>query len=208
MSRKDGQEKPQRSCVGCRETRDRNGLIRFVLSPHGEVVPDLEARLPGRGAYTCISAGCVETAIRQRLFNRAFKREVVTPQAEAMAQLVRSLMRDRVLGYLGLANRAGKIVSGSSLVCEAMRSKNKPALILVAHDASSAIADKVLALAAANCVRAERVLTKDVFGSILGKSPRSAVAVRQSGFVERLISEITRYRNFLGEVQGICQKFE
>jgi hypothetical protein len=44
-------------------------------------------------------------------------------------------------------------------------------------------------------------MTKDDFGAILGKAPRSAVAVRSGGFVKQLAGVIERYRNFLGEVQ-------
>jgi hypothetical protein len=43
-------------------------------------------------------------------------------------------------------------------------------------------------------------MNKDVFGAILGKAPRSVVAVKPGGFVAQLMHEIERYRNFLGEV--------
>lgn len=203
MSRTDNKEKPQRSCLCCREPRDRDKLIRFVLSPQGEVVPDLDARLPGRGAYTCISAQCLEKTVKQRGFNRAFKTEVVMPPAAEMVSMVGGLMRDRILGYIGLANKAGKVLSGGTLVSEAIRSKNKPGLILVAADVSEAIGEKIVVLAEVNRIRCEQLLSKDDFGAILGKAPRSAVAIRQGGFVERLAWEIERYRNFLVEVRGL-----
>ena len=203
MPRKNDQEKPQRSCLGCREARDKDQLIRFVLSPQDEVLPDLDAKLPGRGAYICISSRCLENAIKQRQFNRAFKHEVTVFPPDHMAQLVARQMRERILGYLGLANRAGKIVSGGSLVSDAIRGKVKPGLILVAEDISESIGEKIVALAGFNKIRSEHVLTKDDFGAILGKAPRSAVAVRQGGFVARLVSEIERYKNFLGEVQDL-----
>lgn len=200
MARGQTQDKPQRSCIGCREGGDRDRLLRFVVSPQGELVPDLEGKLPGRGAYTCVKARCLQAAIRQRQFNRTFKREVAVPSAERMTEMVAGLMRERILGYLGLANRAGKIVSGSSLVGDALRGASKPGLVLVALDASRSIAEKVLLLASVHGVPARRLLTKEDFGGILGKAPRSAVAVKQGGFIQRLVSEIQRYENFLGEV--------
>lgn len=200
MVRGEAQDRPRRSCVGCREGSDRDRLLRFVVSPQGELVPDLESKLPGRGAYTCIRARCLTAAIRQRQFGRAFKREVAVPSADEMVAVVAGLMRERILGYLGLANRAGKIVSGSSLVGDALRGAVKPGLVLVALDASPSIAEKVLLLASVHGVPALRVLTKEEFGDILGKAPRSAVAVKQGGFVQRLVNEIQRYDNFLGEV--------
>ena len=56
-------------------------------------------------------------------------------------------------------------------------------------------------LAAVHHIACIRIMAKDDFGSILGKAPRSAVAVRAGGFVAQLKHEIERYRNFLGEVQ-------
>lgn len=200
MPRKDAKEKPQRSCLGCRQTRDQDKLIRFVLSPQGEVVPDIDARLPGRGAYSCVSSECLKTVVKQRQFSRAFKQEARTMAPDEMAALVSRLLRERILGYLGLANRAGKIISGGSLVSDAIRAKLKPGLVLVATDVSEAIGEKIMQLAAVHGVACASVLTKDDFGAILGKAPRSAVAVRPGGFVAQLASEIERYRNFLGEV--------
>ena len=201
MSRHSGAEKPQRSCLACRETRDRDRLIRFVLSPSGEVVPDLDAKLPGRGAYTCINAACLAAAVKQRQFSRAFKREASVPPPDQMTGLVSRLLLERVMGYIALANKAGKVIAGGSLVGEALKGKDKPGLVLVAEDISEAIGEKIVAQAAGNGVACQRILTKDDFGALLGKAPRSAVAVKASGFVAQLLKTIERYRNFLGEVQ-------
>jgi uncharacterized protein len=203
MSRKDNKDKPQRSCLCCRESFDRDRLIRFVLSPQGEVLPDLDSRLPGRGAYTCSSAVCLEKTVRQRGFNRAFKTEVTVQSADEMVAMVANLMRERILGYIGLANKAGKVISGGTLVSDAIRGKNKPGLILVAADVSEAIGEKIVVLAGVNGICCEKILSKDDFGAILGKAPRSAVAIRHGGFVERLVFEIERYRNFQVEVRGL-----
>jgi uncharacterized protein len=201
MARQTRHEAPQRSCLGCRTQRDKVDLLRFVLSPQAEVVPDLDGKLPGRGAYTCNSSACLVAACRQHQFNRAFKCEVTTAPAEEMVALVGRLMHERVLGSLGLANRAGKIISGGSLVSDALRSGNKPGLVLVATDVSAAIGERIETLADVHRIPRLRVMTKDEFGAILGKAPRSAVAVRPGGFVKQLATILERYRNFLGEVQ-------
>jgi len=201
MSRREGAEKPQRSCLACRESRDRDRLIRFVLSPQGEVVPDLDAKLPGRGAYTCTSAACLAAAVKQRQFSRAFKQEVAVPPADQMTELVARLLRERIMGYIALANKAGKVIAGGSMVGEALKGKTKPGLVLVARDVSEAIGEKIAAQAAGSGVACQWILTKDDFGALLGKAPRSALAVKSSGFVAQLLKTIERYRNFLGEVQ-------
>lgn len=196
-------EKPQRSCLGCRQARDRDALIRYVLSPQGELVVDIEAKLPGRGAYTCVSQACLQSALKQQQFNRAFKREVAAVAPDEMTGQVGGIMQRRILGYIGLANKAGQVISGGSLVSDAIRGGHKPGLILVATDVSEAIGEKIELLAAVHHVACRRILNKDDFGAILGKAPRSAVAIRAGGFVAQLTYEIERYRNFLGEVQNL-----
>jgi predicted RNA-binding protein YlxR (DUF448 family)/ribosomal protein L30E len=197
------QKKPQRSCLGCRKTRDRDALIRFVISPQGELVADIEAKLPGRGAYTCVSQTCLQAALKQRQFSRGFKREVVAATPDEMTGLVGAIMQRRILSYIGLANKAGQVISGGSLVSDALRSGHKPGLILVATDVSEAIGEKIELLAAVHRIACFRSMKKDDFGAILGKAPRSAVAIRAGGFVVQLTYEIERYRNFLGEVQNL-----
>ena len=164
---------------------------------------DIEAKLPGRGAYTCVSQTCLQAALKQRQFSRAFKREVITVAPDEMIGQVGDCMRRRILGYLGLANQAGQVISGGSLVNEAIRGGRKPGLILVAADVSEAIGEKIELLAAVHHIMCFRIMKKDDFGAILGKAPRSAVAISAGGFVARLAHEIERYRNFLGEVQNL-----
>ena len=182
---------------------DSDRLLRFVLSPTGELVPDLDGKLPGRGAYTCISARCLETAVRQRQFSRGFKCEVTLPPLETVIGMVAGLLKDRVIGAIGLANKAGKVVSGGSLVADSLRSANRPGLVLIATDVSESIGERLEGVAKMHSVPYRRLLTKDVFGEILGKAPRSALAVRQGGFVAQLKRTIERYSMFLGE-EGVA----
>lgn len=193
-------DKPQRSCLACRKTTDRDYLIRFVLSPDGEVMVDLDAKLPGRGAYTCNKMSCISDSIQKRQFSRAFKSEIKTPSPEILIKNIKERLQSKILGYIGLANKAGKLTSGGSMVTDAMRSTNKPGLILLAIDISESIAEKIENSATYYTIPCLRVLTKDDFGVIIGKAPRSALAIKQGGFVAQLIYEIQRYRNFLGEV--------
>ena len=64
---------PMRMCVGCREMKPKKELLRVVKSPEGQVSIYVTGRKPGRGAYVCKSAQCLEKAIRQRQLERAFE---------------------------------------------------------------------------------------------------------------------------------------
>lgn len=200
MPRKGNAEAPQRSCLGCRTSKDKELLIRFVLTPEMEIWPDLESRLPGRGAYTCIDKRCLAAAVEQRQFKRSFKHDVSVMPAEQLVEYVRQQLHGRIIGLIGLANKAGLITGGGSMVIDALKSKKKPGLVIVASDVSEAIGAKITYAAAAHHAQHRTVLTKDDIGAILGKAPRSAIAVASGGFVAQLVKAIDRYRNFLGEV--------
>jgi len=193
-------ESPQRSCLGCRTSKDKNQLIRFIQTPDMEILPDLESRLPGRGAYVCIDKRCLNAAIAQRQFKRSFKHDVTVMPAEQLIEHVRLQLHNRIIGLIGLANKAGLITGGSSMVIDALRSKKKPGFVIVAKDVSEAIGDKIIQAATVHRVQQRTVLTKDDFGVILGKAHRRAIAVASGGFVAQLVRAIDRYTNFLGEV--------
>ena len=61
-----------RTCVGCRVCTAKSDLLRLV-AVGGDIVPDPQARLPGRGAYLHPSQECFELAQRRRALPRALR---------------------------------------------------------------------------------------------------------------------------------------
>lgn len=92
------------------EVMDEARLVRFVAGPDGVVVPDLARKLPGRGLWVAADRASVETAARKGLFSRAAKAKLSAP-ADLADQVSERLTR-RVLDGLGLARRAGELISG------------------------------------------------------------------------------------------------
>lgn len=194
---------PQRSCIACRREGDKATFLRFVLAPDGGIAPDIEDKLPGRGAYTCISRRCLQDAVKRRQFGRSFKGAVAAVDGEALDRLVVSLMERRISGYLALANKAGAAVSGGDAVERTLRATPPPGLLVLASDISAAIAEKLEGLALRVGSAVQRALTKEALGHLLGKeSDRSAVAITSPGFSQSLIKEIARYRDYLKEESG------
>ena len=62
---------PLRQCIGCREQKPKNQLIRVVRSPEGEVSLDFRGKAPGRGAYLCRDAACLKKALKSKALERA-----------------------------------------------------------------------------------------------------------------------------------------
>ena len=61
-----------RTCVGCRARAPKPELLR-VVAEGTVVVPDVEARKPGRGAYLHRDPQCLDLAERRRALGRALR---------------------------------------------------------------------------------------------------------------------------------------
>ncbi|MBL0403597.1 RNA-binding protein [Microvirga aerilata] len=124
---------PERTCIVTREANSPAGLIRFVLGPDNQVVPDLKHKLPGRGAWVTARLDVVEEAAKRRLFSRAFKTEARAP--ETLARDIERLLRDDLRQGLSLANKAGAVITGFHKVESAITDKPIVALIHAAEAA-------------------------------------------------------------------------
>ena len=79
---------PIRQCLGCREHKPKNELIRVVRSPDGEVSLDFRGKKPGRGAYVCPDNQCLAKVRKSRALGRAFSAPLPAEVWEALeAQL-------------------------------------------------------------------------------------------------------------------------
>lgn len=189
-------EQPQRSCIACRQVLSKTDLLRFVQAPDRILVPDLQGKLPGRGAYTCLKRSCVAQALARKQFSRAFKGDVTLPPADELIHQIVGLMESRVNSYLALANKAGKIVSGNEQVMDFLR-KGKKGILVVASDISPDIGEKLFQTARRSNMDCFSFSTKDALGALLGKGLRSALIVTESGFLDVIRNEMGKYRNFL-----------
>ena len=76
---------PMRMCVGCREMKPKRELMRVVKSPQGEIAIDATGKMPGRGAYVCKDAQCLQKAVKTRQLERALEHPIDTAVFEALA---------------------------------------------------------------------------------------------------------------------------
>jgi len=72
MSRKN-KHIPQRTCIACRQTRNKRDLVRLVCASDGVVELDLLAKKPGRGAYLCPRKDCWERGLKGNSLERALR---------------------------------------------------------------------------------------------------------------------------------------
>ncbi|MDP7286341.1 MAG: YlxR family protein, partial [Dehalococcoidales bacterium] len=65
--------KPQRTCVACRQIKDKRELIRLVNTPENDVGIDTIGRKAGRGAYICRTIECWETSLKSNRLEHALR---------------------------------------------------------------------------------------------------------------------------------------
>lgn len=124
---------PLRRCVVTRERLPKERMIRFVVGPERVIVPDLAARLPGRGIWLSARGDVVETARTRGAFAKA-ARGPVTVSPDLLSGLQWALAR-RIGEQLGLARRAGQAVAGFAKAREWLET-GRTALLVQAADGS------------------------------------------------------------------------
>lgn len=95
-----------------------------------------------------------------------------------------------LLGFLGLAQRAGSVIRGTEAVRNAIRAGDA-ALVLLASDAASGQIAKLSGLLEHRGVPSAVLGTRVDLGRALGVAPLAAVALRPSSFADRLRADLT-----------------
>lgn len=183
--------RPERRCIVTGESGPAEGLIRFVVSPEGEVVPDLAERLPGRGMWLTASRAHVAQAVRRRAFGRAARRQVSVP--EGLADLLEDLLARRLIEAVAIANKAGLAVMGFEKV-KARLKRGPVAAVIEARDGSEQGFAKLLPLLGDAPV-VDR-LDGGELGLAFGRDYVIHAALDAGGATERVLREASRLSGF------------
>jgi uncharacterized protein len=184
---------PQRTCLATGEQAAPERMIRFVVGPDGEVVPDLARCLPGRGMWVRAERAAIERAMAKNLFARA-ARASVRPPAD-LAERVERLLLERALADLGRARRAGRAVAGFVKV-EQMVGRQRAGLLVIAEEADG----DGLAKLRASGLPIARLGDAAALGGIFGRDQTvyAAVARDDAGgeFIQRIEVGAARWRGY------------
>lgn len=184
---------PMRTCIATGEAGAPEKMIRFVVGPEGEVVPDLARQLPGRGMWVRADRAALERAVEKKLFSRA-ARAPVKASAELVDRVERLLL-ERALADLGRARRAGRAVAGFVKV-EQMIGRGQAGLLVVADEAEGDGLQKLRATG----LPLERLADAAALGGIFGREQAVYVAIARDdaggAFIERISVGAARWRGF------------
>ncbi|MEO1198343.1 MAG: RNA-binding protein [Pseudomonadota bacterium] len=188
---------PERRCIVTREVRSPADMIRFVVGPDDQVVPDLRRKLPGRGAWVSADRVLVTRAAEKGLFSKAFRRKVASDPS--LATRVDGLLAEDALGALGLARRAGRLVLGFSKVADLIR-KQGAAVVLTASDAAEDGRGKLEALrrAASPDTPNWSLFTAEQMSLAFGAGNVIHAALQHGHESEAIVSRLERLARFRG----------
>ena len=187
-----------RRCAVTRALRPKDELIRFVLGPDGEVVPDLKEKLPGRGVWLTAAHDTVAEALKRNAFARAFKQEAKALQG--LDAQVDKLLTEAATSALSLANKAGEVVFGNAKAEEAIAKGRVIALIHAreaAEDGCRKLDAKARGKKGGLTLPAVRAFSMDELGLASGRTNVIHAALIQGGAALKVLaaaSRLERYR--------------
>lgn len=178
---------PERRCIVTGERVPKAGLIRFVIGPEGQVVPDLLGRLPGRGLYVSADRAALDKAAKKGLFARAARAPVTVPPE--LAAMVEGALVRRVTDLIALARKAGQAVSGREKVLDWLE-KGQAAVLVQASDGSPREAARLRPPEGEGTRIA--CLTAGELGLSFGRDRAIHGALAAGGLTDRIVEEAAR----------------
>jgi predicted RNA-binding protein YlxR (DUF448 family) len=187
-------------CAVTRAVLPESDLIRFVAAPDGSVVPDLKARLPGRGAWITADRKSVTEAAKRNVFARALEKPL--KPVPDLADQVAARLREAALGRLGIARKAGAVVAGFTKV-EAAIAGERLSGVLTATDAAEDGERKIgqalhRRFGAEGPVPVLRLFASEELGLALGRSNVIHAAVLQGPAGESFMDAAIRLQRYEG----------
>ncbi|MCU0899695.1 MAG: RNA-binding protein [Cypionkella sp.] len=180
-------DEPERKCIVSGESQPKAGLIRFVLGPEGMIVPDILARLPGRGIYVEADRSALARAVKKNLFSRAARQPVTV--ADDLPDMVERLLAQRVIDLISLARKAGDALCGYEKVKDWLI-KGQARTLIQASDGSERGKEKLRPPNGPESLIS--CLTAGELGLAFGRERAIHAALAAGGLNNRVVEEAAR----------------
>ena len=187
---------PERTCIGCRQVKSKDAVVRVVAGETGIVI-DYREKLAGRAAYVCPQIRCIEDAVGRERLSRALHRKVVVPDAGAFIAKLSAAITDKIKALLVMSLKAGKLAAGYSAVHDAVE-KNRVGVVIYAHDLSDGTRQKVASVNA-EPFRHATLFTRGEIGTLLNRELVGVVAIEDQGLSDAIWRELERLKNLIND---------
>jgi hypothetical protein len=179
---------PERKCIATGVVRPKSELVRFVVGPEMQVVPDILGKLPGRGIWVSADRVSIEKAISKKLFARAAKQPVTVPE-QLLQQVEEGLVR-RVVELISLARKSGDAIAGYEKVKDWL-GKGYAEVLIQASDGSGRGKSKLSTPYGGTYIG---WLTTDELGLAFGRQTVIHGALASGGLTLRTVEEAQRLK--------------
>ena len=187
----------ERLCVATRAVRPVADLIRFVVGPNGEAVPDLKRKLPGRGVWVTATQEALGEAIKRKVFARGFKRDVRLPAD--LLDRTEHLLERSAIEALAIAGKAALVAAGFAKVERALAHDEVVALLHAVEAAADGVDKLDAALRRtprAASVAVIRCLTSAQLDLALGRSNVIHAALLPGPSSDTFLARLRRLERF------------
>ena len=186
-------EKTKRRCISSGETCHKSDMIRFVVDPNKEILPDISEKLPGRGIWVKTNRIFLEKAISKKLFLKTAKEKVSV--RNDLLTLVEALLLKNVIALISLSRKSGIAVSGFEKVKSTLTDGSAKALIQ-ARDGSVGQKSKLRPPVGRNSYI--DCLSSQELGLAFGRNYVVHASLTSGGLSKRVVHEASR----LNEIRG------
>jgi len=184
---------PERTCIGCRRTFKKDEVVRLIAGPEGIII-DYREKLPGRAAYVCPRAECIQTAVIKDNLSRALHVKMRAPSAPELIEHLTGNIKEKIRSLIAMAAKAGMLAAGYSAVDDAS-SKGRLAMLLYAEDLSDGTKESIT-IPDATIPRAT-LFTRDILGGLLNRELIGVIGIMDKGFARAIMKEIERLKGLI-----------
>jgi len=85
---------PQRTCIACRQIKEKKALIRLVRAENGVAEIDISGKKPGKGAYLCPKKVCWEMALKKNRLEYALRTKLSDDNLQILSEYGHNLSEE------------------------------------------------------------------------------------------------------------------
>lgn len=171
-------------CIVSKEFLPQDDLIRFVVSPQGEIFPDLTGKLPGAMTWVKAERELIQKAIWRNSFASALRQTVTIPPN--LLEMLEHNLAQYALQTLSMAKRAGELSFGFTKADESLRSGGI-GVYVVARDVSENGREKLERLAQHQAIPVLDLWNCAELSAALGADNIHHVTVKKGALAQKLI---------------------
>lgn len=191
---------PVRTCIGCGGKFPKEDVLRFVVDNDRRLLPDINRKLPGRGASACLESSCIKRAVQKKAFSKYLKNFGEEDTFEIIAEKIITMYSNYLYTIMRLGFGGQKIVTGLDNCSK--RIKNRELfLCLLVNDISENSLQRIKPVADKFQVKVLFLDDKRIVAEKMHRPIRAVYGIVDRVFarkIEDIINKIDKVKTWIG----------